>query len=162
LLKREMELFGSLVIGAARATAVPAGSALAVDRDRFAALVTASLAEHPLIEVRRTEVTSIAAWREEAREAEPEGNARGAGRGPPEPCGGSELVIATGPLTSDAMSHALQELLGSEYLYFYDAIAPIVEGESLDLSQLFWQSRYGKGEGDDYLNAPLDKARYLA
>lgn len=135
LLKREMEAFGSLIIGSARAAAVPAGSALAVDRDRFAERVTASLASHPRIEIRREEVTSI-----------PEG----------------DVVLATGPLTSEAMSQVLQGLLGSDYLYFYDAIAPIVEADSLDLSKLFWQSRYGKGEGDDYLNAPLDREQYLA
>jgi methylenetetrahydrofolate--tRNA-(uracil-5-)-methyltransferase len=71
-----------------------------------------------------------------------------------------EVVIATGPLTSEAMSAALAALLGSEYLYFYDAIAPIVDAESLDLTQLFWQSRYGKGDGDDYLNSPLDREQY--
>ncbi len=135
LLKREMEAFGSLIIGSARQAAVPAGSALALDRDRFAALVTEAIRRHPRIEMRRGEVTEI-----------PEG----------------EVVIATGPLTSEAMSAGLQRLLGSEYLYFYDAIAPIVEAESLDLSRLFWQSRYGKGEGEDYLNAPMDKERYLA
>ncbi|MEA2601443.1 MAG: methylenetetrahydrofolate--tRNA-(uracil-5-)-methyltransferase [Acidobacteriota bacterium] len=135
LLKREMEAFGSLIIGKAREASVPAGSALALDRDRFAALVTAAIAGHPRIELRRDEVLEI-----------PEG----------------EVVIATGPLTSEAMSARLQELLGSEYLYFYDAIAPIVEAESLDLSQLFWQSRYGKGEGEDYLNAPMDGDQYLA
>jgi methylenetetrahydrofolate--tRNA-(uracil-5-)-methyltransferase len=135
LLKREMEAFGSLIIGKAREASVPAGSALALDRDRFAALVTAAIAGHPRIEMRRGEVTEI-----------PEG----------------EVVLATGPLTSEAMSARLQELLGSEYLYFYDAIAPIVEAESLDLSKLFWQSRYGKGEGEDYLNAPMDGNQYLA
>lgn len=135
LLKREMEVFGSLIIGSAREAAVPAGAALAVDRDRFAARVTAAIASHPRIELRREEVTSI-----------PEGDA----------------VIGTGPLTSEAMSGRLQELLGSEYLYFYDAIAPIVEAESLDLSQMFWQSRWDKGEGDDYLNAPMDKEQYRA
>jgi methylenetetrahydrofolate--tRNA-(uracil-5-)-methyltransferase len=135
LLKREMESFGSLVIGAARAAAVPAGSALAVDRDRFAERVTAAIASHPRIELRREEVTAI-----------PEG----------------DVVLATGPLTSEAMSRELQALLGSEYLYFYDAIAPIVEGDSLDHAKLFWQSRYGKGEGEDYLNAPLDREQYLA
>jgi methylenetetrahydrofolate--tRNA-(uracil-5-)-methyltransferase len=135
LLKREMEVFGSLVIAAARAAAVPAGSALAVDRDRFAERVTAAIARHPRIEVRREEVTAI-----------PEG----------------DVVLGTGPLTSEAMAARLQELLGSDYLYFYDAIAPIVEAESLDLSQLFWQSRYGKGEGEDYLNAPMDREQYLA
>jgi len=137
LLKREMAAFDSLIIAAARTAAVPAGSALAVDRERFAAHVTGALAGHPGVELRREEVTGIAA-----------GTA------------GTDLVIATGPLTSPAMAAALQRLLGSEYLYFYDAIAPIVEAESLDMSRLFWQSRYGKG-GDDYLNAPLDRERYL-
>jgi methylenetetrahydrofolate--tRNA-(uracil-5-)-methyltransferase len=135
LLKREMEAFGSLVIAAARAAAVPAGSALAVDRERFAARVTATVAGLPGVELRREEVTAIPA--------------------------GVDAVIATGPLSSPAMAAALQRLLGSEYLYFYDAIAPIVEGDSLDGSRLFWQSRYGKG-GDDYLNAPLDRERYDA
>ena len=135
LLKREMETFNSLIIGKAREAAVPAGSALALDRDLFAAAVTAEIARHPRIELRREEVTGIPA---------------------------GEVVLATGPLTSEAISGELQQLLGSEYLYFYDAIAPIVESESLDFSKLFWQSRYGKGEGDDYLNAPMDREQYLA
>jgi len=135
LLKREMEVFGSLIIGTARETTVPAGGALAVDRDRFAERVTAKIASHPRIELRREEVTSL-----------PEG----------------DLVLGTGPLTSAAMSERLREMLGSDYLYFYDAIAPIVEAESLDVLKLFWQSRYDKGAGDDYLNAPMDKEQYLA
>ncbi|HEX6202701.1 MAG TPA: methylenetetrahydrofolate--tRNA-(uracil(54)-C(5))-methyltransferase (FADH(2)-oxidizing) TrmFO [Thermoanaerobaculia bacterium] len=135
LLKREMEAFGSLVIGAARAAAVPAGAALAMDRDRFAELVGERLAAHPRVEVRREEVTAIPA---------------------------GEAVLATGPLTSPALAAALGELLGGEYLYFYDAIAPIVDGETLDLERLFWQSRWGKGEGDDYLNAPFDRPGYEA
>lgn len=135
LLKREMEACGSLVIGAARAAAVPAGGALAVDRERYAERVTATLEAHPLVEVRREEVTELPA---------------------------GDVVAATGPLTSEAMSGILRELLGDEYLYFYDAIAPIVEAESLDLSKLFAASRYGKGGGDDYLNAPLTREEYLA
>ncbi len=135
LLKREMEDFDSLIIGAARETSVPAGGALAVDRDRFAARVTSAIGSHPRIEMRREEVTEL-----------PEG----------------DLVVGTGPLTSAAMSEQLRAMLGSDYLYFYDAIAPIVEAESLDVSKLFWQSRYGKGEGEDYLNAPMDKEQYLA
>jgi methylenetetrahydrofolate--tRNA-(uracil-5-)-methyltransferase len=135
LLKREMEAFGSLVIGSARAAAVPAGSALAVDRDRFAERINSAVSSHPRIELRREEVTVL-----------PDG----------------DVVLATGPLTSEAMSAVLQNLLGGEYLYFYDAIAPIVEGDSLDASKLFWQSRYDKGDGADYLNAPLDKEQYLA
>jgi methylenetetrahydrofolate--tRNA-(uracil-5-)-methyltransferase len=135
LLKREMEAFGSLIIAKAREASVPAGSALALDRDRFAALVTQAIESHPRIELRREEVTEI-----------PEG----------------EVILATGPLTSEAMSARLQGLLGSEYLYFYDAIAPIVEADSLDYGKLFWQSRWGKGEGEDYLNAPMSEAEYLA
>jgi methylenetetrahydrofolate--tRNA-(uracil-5-)-methyltransferase len=130
-----MEAFGSLIIGKAREASVPAGSALALDRDRFAALVTRAIAGHPRIELRREEVTEI-----------PEG----------------EVILATGPLTSEAMSARLQGLLGSEYLYFYDAIAPIVEADSLDYGKLFWQSRWGKGEGEDYLNAPMSEQEYLA
>jgi methylenetetrahydrofolate--tRNA-(uracil-5-)-methyltransferase len=135
LLKREMESLGSLVIAAARATAVPAGSALAVDRQRFAARITAALEGHPGIDVRRAEVTALPA---------------------------GEVVLATGPLTSEALTRELRALLGEEHLYFYDSIAPIVEGESLDRSRLFWGSRYGKGGGEDYLNSPLDREQYLA
>ncbi|MFQ5349612.1 MAG: methylenetetrahydrofolate--tRNA-(uracil(54)-C(5))-methyltransferase (FADH(2)-oxidizing) TrmFO [Thermoanaerobaculia bacterium] len=134
LLKREMEAFGSLIIAAARAAAVPAGSALAVDRQRFAARVTTTLETTPGVEIRRDEVRDLPH---------------------------TDAVLATGPLTSDALAGCLEELLGGEHLYFYDAIAPIVEGSSLDHSQLFWGSRYGKG-GDDYLNAPMDKEEYLA
>jgi methylenetetrahydrofolate--tRNA-(uracil-5-)-methyltransferase len=135
LLKREMEAFGSLVIAAARAAAVPAGGALAVDRDRFSALVSERLAAHPLVEVRREEVPAVPA-------------------GP--------AVLATGPLTSPDLAASLQALLGQQYLYFYDAIAPIVDGETLDLEKLFWASRYGKGGGEDYLNAALSRDQYLA
>ena len=135
LLKREMERFGSLIIAAARSTSVPAGGALAVDRDRFAGLVTDRLKRHPLVTIEREEMTDLPA---------------------------GEAVLATGPLTSPALSEALQHLLGQEYLYFYDAIAPIVDGETLDGDRLFWGSRYGKGGGADYLNAPMDRKTYLA
>jgi len=135
LLKREMEALGSLIIDSARATAVPAGGALAVDRDRFAGCVTRALASHPLIRIERREKTEL-------------------------PIG--DAVVATGPLTSPEMSRAITRLLGSEHLYFYDSIAPIVDSESLDESRLFAASRYDKGDGDDYLNAPLDREQYLA
>jgi methylenetetrahydrofolate--tRNA-(uracil-5-)-methyltransferase len=134
LLKREMERFDSLIIASARAAAVPAGNALAVDRDRFAERVTGALDSLPGLEIRRHEVREI----------------------PP-----GDVVLATGPLTSPAMAEQLQEILGEEYLYFYDSIAPIVDGSSLDFEPLFWQSRWGKG-GDDYLNVPLDREGYLA
>lgn len=134
LLKREMEAFGSLVIGAARRAAVPAGSALAVDRERFAAEIGNALAGLPTLTICREEVTSI-----------PESD---------------EVVIATGPLTSPAMAAALGALLGTEYLYFYDAIAPVIDAESVDHERLFWASRYGKGGGDDYLNAGMTRPEY--
>ncbi|HSM12664.1 MAG TPA: methylenetetrahydrofolate--tRNA-(uracil(54)-C(5))-methyltransferase (FADH(2)-oxidizing) TrmFO, partial [Thermoanaerobaculia bacterium] len=122
-----------LVIAAARAHAVPAGSALAVDRDRFAAEITARLEALGGVEIRRGEVVEIPA---------------------------GDVVLATGPLTSPALAERIAALLGEGYLYFYDAIAPIVDGETLDHSRLFWGSRYGKGEGDDYLNVPLDREGY--
>lgn len=133
LLKREMERFGSLIIESARQSAVPAGSALAVDREVFADRVTGRLAEMPQVRVHREELREI-----------PEG----------------QVVLATGPLTSPAMAEHLQELLGADYLYFYDAIAPIVEADSLG-PRLFAGSRYGKG-GDDYLNSALSEEEYLA
>ena len=139
LLKREMSAFGSLIISSARRTAVPAGGALAVDRDLFAAEVTRRLAALPNLEIRLEELQSL-----------------------PADAAGGEVVLATGPLTSPAMAGELQRLLGEEYLYFYDAIAPIVEAESLDFGKLFRASRYGKGNGDDYVNSPFTKAEYLA
>lgn len=135
LLKREMETFGSLIIAAARAAAVPAGSALAVDRDRYAARVTAALEQMPGVEIRRQEVRTIPS---------------------------ADVILATGPLTSADLATEIRSLLGSEYLYFYDSIAPVVEADSLDHEQLFWASRYAKGDGADYLNSALDRDRYLA
>ena len=133
LLKREMERFGSLVIAAARSAAVPAGSALAVDRELFAGAITSRLERDAAVEIRRHESTEIPS---------------------------TEVVIATGPLTSTALSTRLADLLGDSSLYFYDSIAPIVDGESLDMSELYWASRYGKG-GNDYLNVALDRNQYL-
>lgn len=135
LLKREMEALGSLVLAVGRATAVPAGDALAVDRRRFATSVGRAVAGHPLIEIVREEVTRLPA-------------------GP--------AIMATGPLTSPALHAALDDLLGEGGLSFFDAIAPVVLDESLDYSKLFFASRYGKGSATDYLNAPLDRAQYEA
>ncbi len=137
LLKREMERFSSLTIAAARRHAVPAGGALAVDRQRFAADITTTIESHPLIELRREELTSL-----------------------PEP-GRTCTVIATGPLTSAALTAELEGIIGADHLYFYDAIAPIVAGDSLDHDRLFRASRYGKG-GSDYLNSPLGVGDYRA
>ncbi|PYQ36038.1 MAG: methylenetetrahydrofolate--tRNA-(uracil(54)-C(5))-methyltransferase (FADH(2)-oxidizing) TrmFO [Acidobacteria bacterium] len=134
LLKREMELLDSLVIRCARAAAVPAGDALAMDRDEFSRLVTESIASRPEIEIVREEVSTI-------------------------PSAG-HAVLATGPLTSDALDRAIGELLGTEDLYFYDSMAPIVAASSLDFSKMYPLSRYGKGSGEDYWNCPLTREEY--
>lgn len=134
LLKREMEALESLVIRSARAAAVPAGDALAMDRNVFAALVTQAIVSRPEIELVREEVRAI----------------------PPE----GYVVVATGPLTSEALDRAVGELLGTEDLYFYDSIAPVVAADSLDFSKMYAMSRYGKGEGADYWNCPLSREQY--
>jgi methylenetetrahydrofolate--tRNA-(uracil-5-)-methyltransferase len=134
LLKREMEALDSLVIRCARRAAVPAGDALAMDRDVFANLVTEALAGRPEIELVREEVRGI------PREG--------------------IVVIATGPLTSPSLDHSIGELLGTSDLYFYDSIAPIVAASSLDFSKMYALSRYGKGQGADYWNAPLTREQY--
>ena len=134
VLKEEMRRLGSLVMAAAAAAAVPAGAALAVDRDRFAAAITAAIEHEPLIEIVHEEVASI-----------PQGPA----------------IIATGPLTGAALATAICDLVGSTYLYFYDAIAPIVTAGSIDMSVAFRASRYGKG-GDDYINCPMTEDEYAA
>jgi methylenetetrahydrofolate--tRNA-(uracil-5-)-methyltransferase len=134
LLKREMELLDSLVIRCARAAAVPAGDALAMDRDEFSRLVTEAIESRPEIEMLRDEVTGI-----------PRDHL---------------AVLATGPLTSPALDRAIGELLGTEDLYFYDSMAPIVAASSLDFTKMYPRSRYGKGSGEDYWNAPLSREEY--
>ncbi|MGE5590376.1 MAG: methylenetetrahydrofolate--tRNA-(uracil(54)-C(5))-methyltransferase (FADH(2)-oxidizing) TrmFO [Bacillota bacterium] len=139
LLKEEMRRLGSLVMAAADRHRVPAGGALAVDREGFSGAITQALAEHPLVEVRREEVASL-----------PE-------EGP--------TLIATGPLTSDALSQAIQSFLGEEYLSFFDAAAPVVTAESIDESKVFRASRYGKGEEEArsaYINCPMTREEYYA
>ncbi len=132
LLKEEMRRMGSLIIRVAEACRVPAGSALAVDRERFAAAVTEEVAALPGLTLVRAEAAEIPA-------------------GP--------AVVASGPLTSEALSRALEGLIGARHLYYYDAISPIVTAESIDRSIAFAASRYGRG-GDDYLNLPLDRGEY--
>ena len=136
LLKEELRRSGSLLIKLAGECAVPGGAALAVDRERFSESVTRALGDHPLITLRREELEEIPS---------------------------DDLVlIASGPLTSDALARSLQSLTGSENLAFYDAISPIVDAETVNRDRLFAASRYGKGSGDDYLNCPLNEAEYRA
>ncbi len=137
LLKAELRETGSPILAAADETRVPAGDALAVDRVRFSAAVERRVRETPGLTVVARECTEL----------------------PPAP---QLTVIATGPLTSEPLAQAIAAATGREGLYFYDAIAPIVSADSIDYSQVFKQSRYGKGGGDDYLNLPLDKPQYEA
>jgi methylenetetrahydrofolate--tRNA-(uracil-5-)-methyltransferase len=132
LLKAELRLLGSLLLGCADEARVPGGAALAVDRDIFARRATELVTGHPLVTVVREEAVEL-------------------------PAPG---IVATGPLTSDRLAQAIARRLGAESLAFYDAIAPIVADESLDRARLFAASRYGKGGGDDYLNAPLSESGY--
>jgi methylenetetrahydrofolate--tRNA-(uracil-5-)-methyltransferase len=138
LLKEEMRQLSSLIIKAADASKVPAGGALAVDRLTFSQYVTDTLVNHPRVQVIQQEVTAI-----------------------PDISAGKIVIIASGPLTSPALSVAISQFTGNEYLYFYDAAAPIVTCESLDMTKIYRASRYGKGD-EDYLNCPLNKVEYEA
>ncbi|MDR2179745.1 MAG: methylenetetrahydrofolate--tRNA-(uracil(54)-C(5))-methyltransferase (FADH(2)-oxidizing) TrmFO [Synergistaceae bacterium] len=132
ILKAELELGDSLILRCARLSRVPAGGALAVDREDFSRRVSGHIEGHPFIEVRREEVTDL----------------------PP------AAVIATGPLTSPAMARALQNSIGDRYLSFFDAVAPIVTRESVDMEKAYTAGRYGRG--NDYINCPMNKEEYLA
>ncbi|WP_097072126.1 FADH(2)-oxidizing methylenetetrahydrofolate--tRNA-(uracil(54)-C(5))-methyltransferase TrmFO [Ureibacillus xyleni] len=134
VIKEEMRILDSVIIKAADNASVPAGGALAVDRHEFAGFVTETVKKHPLVEVINEEVTEI-----------PEG----------------VTVIATGPLTSPALAEKIKELTGQEYLYFYDAAAPIVEKDSINMDKVYLKSRYDKGEAA-YLNCPMTKEEFDA
>lgn len=133
LLKEELRRCGSLFMEAALATRVPAGGAVAVDRDLFSAYITEKVKAHPLIDIVTGEVSQVPAT--------------------------GIVIVASGPLTSDSLAASIASLTG-DYLYFYDAIAPIVSADSIDFEKTFRASRYGKGDGDDYLNCPLDESGY--
>ena len=140
LLHQEMRRLGSLIMRAADAHQVPAGGALAVDRDGFAEAVTAAITTHPLIAIERGEIAGLP------------------------PADWSSVIIATGPLTSTPLAEAVRELTGADQLAFFDAIAPIVHRESIDMSVAWFQSRYDKagpgGTGADYINCPLTREQY--
>lgn len=135
LLKEEMRLFGSVMMEAADVSRVPAGGALAVDRDLFSRYITEKIKKNPLITVINEEVTEI----------DPD----------------EYTVIATGPLTSEGLTSAISDIAGGEYLYFYDAAAPIVAAESIDMSKAFMAARYDRGTAD-YINCPMTKDEYEA
>lgn len=134
VMKEEMRMFNSLIMKVADETAVPAGSALAVDRELFSQKITDAIKNHPLVEVVKSEVKEI-----------PEGN----------------VIVATGPLTSDDLSKSIQEMFHEDYFYFYDAAAPIVTKESIDFNIAYYKSRYDKGDAD-YINCPMNKEEFDA
>ncbi|MCE2472912.1 MAG: methylenetetrahydrofolate--tRNA-(uracil(54)-C(5))-methyltransferase (FADH(2)-oxidizing) TrmFO, partial [Anaerolineae bacterium] len=136
ILQNETRMLGSLLMRCAQDAAVPAGGALAVDRERFAESVTERLGAHPGIEIRREEVTALEL--------------------------DQPTIVASGPLTSPTLSRAIGQLTGEDYLYFYDAISPIVQAASIDMSRAFQANRYGRGEdaAGDYINCPMDKPEY--
>ncbi len=136
LLKEEMRRLGSITIAAADETAVPAGSALAVDRQKFSQMISRRIEGHPLITVVRKELTEI-----------------------PESAG-SPVILATGPLTSEGLTDSLQQLTGNRHLAFYDAIAPVVSAESLNMDVVYRKSRWDDEGPGDYLNCPMDEAQY--
>lgn len=137
LLKAEMKMLGSICVECAELSAVPAGGALAVDRDVFSSLVTKKIEEDENITVIRKEITEI-------------------------PKGYDAVIIAAGPLVSDSLSDSIKELTGSSFLSFFDAAAPVVEADSVDMSKSFCQSRYDRGGEDDYINCPMNKEEYEA
>ena len=134
VLKKEMEGFDSLIISMARKHAVPSGGSLAVDRDNFSQAITTFIQNHPLVEVVYEEITSI-----------PQG----------------PTIVASGPLTSFQLSKAIQELLGSDYFYFFDAAAPIVTKDSINFDIAYYKSRYDKGEAE-YINCPMTEEEFNA
>ena len=138
LLHEEMRRCGSLIMRAADAHRVPAGGALAVDRQGFSAAVQRALVAEPLVELRREEITGLP------------------------PADWDSVIVATGPLTSAALAEAIRTFSGEDALAFFDAIAPIVYRETIDMAKAWLQSRYGKGDGADYINCALDKPQYEA
>ena len=138
LLKEELNLLGSLIMEAAYATAVPAGSALAVNRDQFSAYITEKIKSHPNIEIIEEEVTEISEDSDEI------------------------TVVASGPLTSEPLARSISELTGGGELHFFDAAAPIVDFSTVNTDVAFFASRYGKGDPTDYLNCPMTKEQYDA
>ena len=138
LLKAELRECGSLIMEAADYAAVPAGNALAVDREQFSSYIDSKLRSHPLVKVIEKEILSVPSVSRE-----------------------NPVIIATGPLTSPTLAKAILEICGESGLHFFDAISPILYYDSLNFDELFKQSRYNKGSGNDYINIPLTQEQYL-
>ena len=138
LLKKEMEIFDSLIIKTAYENFVPAGGALAVDREKFSSSITKKIKEHPNITIFNEEIISIDKWLDN----------------------NEVVIIATGPLTSSKLEKSIIKIIGQKSLYFFDAASPIIDGKTIDYNKVFFQSRYDKGEAD-YLNAPFNKEKYI-
>ena len=138
LLHEEMRRLGSLIMTSADANRVPAGGALAVDRDGFSAAVEKALGDHPLVTIERAEITDL------------------------ENLDWDSVIVATGPLTSDALSQSIRTLTGADQMAFFDAIAPIIYKDSIDFTKAWYQSRYDKGDGSDYINCAMDSEQYHA
>jgi methylenetetrahydrofolate--tRNA-(uracil-5-)-methyltransferase len=166
LLKEELRRGGSMVLEVAHATRVPAGAALSVDRGKFAEIITERIEAHPNIEVVRQEVTTL--WNADTLVRTAGSSCETSASGPmvadeaSPPADNSvrvPTIIATGPLTSDALTAEIMKFTGDDQLYFYDAIAPIIAADSIDMKIAFKAARYDKG-GDDYINCPMDRERY--
>lgn len=137
ILKEELRILSSLILAAADETRVPAGGALAVDRERFSSWIDGKIREHPMIRCETAEIEAIPAF------------------SPDNP-----VIVASGPLTTPPLAQSIENLLGSEHLAFFDAISPIVLSSSIDRGKVFAASRYGKGDGDEYLNVPFSREQY--
>ncbi|MCQ2965167.1 MAG: methylenetetrahydrofolate--tRNA-(uracil(54)-C(5))-methyltransferase (FADH(2)-oxidizing) TrmFO [Alphaproteobacteria bacterium] len=137
LLHQEMRLCKSLIMEAADKSKVPAGGALAVDREQFSKYIEQKLRQHPLVTIKNEELTELPTYNEE-----------------------NMYIIATGPLTSDTLAEDIQKKAGDKLLHFFDAIAPIITADSVDMNISWKQSRYDKGDGDDYINCPMNKQQY--
>ena len=136
LLKEEMRQLGTLFMESALKAAIPAGAALAVNRDQFSSYLTKTIKDHPLVTIIEEEITTIPF--------------------------NQPVIVATGPLTSGSLFKYLQTLTGESYCYFFDGSAPIISADSIDYSKIFFANRYGKGSGDDYLNCPMTREMYDA
>jgi methylenetetrahydrofolate--tRNA-(uracil-5-)-methyltransferase len=140
LLKNELRALGCKLLQFADRCQIPGGAALVIDRDRFSRMVTTAVEEHPLIELRRERYEQL----------------------PDDVTAGRIVLLASGPLTSEGLWNQLSELIGAEKLYFYDATSPIIAADSLNYDVVYSLSRYGKGDGDDYINCPMDREQYSA